>query len=122
MSPTSTEDKIRDLYTEVSEAVNEKLLSDATGTNSLYKIHVSLGKIVNNLAEQQEDGARRSASRSVSVCGDERTVVEERTIIPEADIEEGDEDGDADSNEGTVIHREDVTASLVDDLLTDGEP
>ncbi|KAK8022014.1 ARM repeat-containing protein [Apiospora rasikravindrae] len=107
ISPTSTEEKIRELYEEVASAVEDNLLNDATGRNALYKIHVSLGKIVNQLNEQQErrQFGRTSMSRSVtgsaadrssvagSVAGDdEKSTVErmmdEKSVIAEEDEEE----------------------------------
>jgi condensin complex subunit 3 len=46
------------VYEEVSEAVeNKKLGLDATGRNALFKIHVSLGKIVNALEKEREVAA-----------------------------------------------------------------
>jgi condensin complex subunit 3 len=115
VSPASSEEKIRELYDEVSAAVDDKLLADATSRNALYKIHVSLGKIVNTLGEQ--DTGVRVGSRSVSVTAsvDERASedAEDRTVLPEPQIKEEDED-----SEGTVIHRDDT---LVDELLSDGE-
>ena len=119
----------------MSEAVDAQLLADATGRNALYKIHVSLGKIVNNLDQGQEPGfGRRSVSSratSVSLAAPEdktmmedRTIVEDRTIIKEEDEEdEGDTTigaGGGGSRDTTVIHRADED-SLVEDLLTDGE-
>lgn len=133
VSPASTEEKIRTLYADVSEAVDNQLVADTTGRNALYKIHVSLGKIVNNLdqaAAQHEGFGRRSvSSRATSVALEERTVVEDKTVVHEADIkeeEEGDgeeqqeEDGEGDSNEGTVIQKGDED-SLVEDLLSEEE-
>ncbi|KAK4106714.1 ARM repeat-containing protein [Parathielavia hyrcaniae] len=49
VSPASSEHTTREVYAAVCEAVDGQLLSDATGRNALYKIHVSLGKIVNTL-------------------------------------------------------------------------
>lgn len=100
----------------MSAAVEEKLLSDATSRNALYKIHVSLGKIVNNLGEQ-EAGIRRP-SRSVSVALDARQDDEDdRTVMPEPNIKEEEED---ESDAGTVIHRGDGE-TIVDELLSDDE-
>ncbi len=140
VSPASTEDKLRSLYADVSEAVDAQLLADATGRNALYKIHVALGKIVNTLDQPPPmDGwARRSVSRAASIAtsvathagpaaideeeddGD-RTVVVDRTVVIKE--EEEDED-DVDTPETTVVHREEDEEegdSLVDDLLADGE-
>ncbi|KAL5604696.1 hypothetical protein BROUX41_001953 [Berkeleyomyces rouxiae] len=52
ISPIADEDKLRELFEEVSEAVESNLLSDASSKNSLYKLHVTLGKIVNALGEK----------------------------------------------------------------------
>jgi condensin complex subunit 3 len=125
ISAASSEEKIRETYADVSEAVDNQLLSDATGRNALYKIHVSLGKIVNNLdaAAEGAPGFRRSVSRGTSVGLEDRTVIEDKTVVLEADIkeeEEEEEDRDGDSNEGTVVHKDEAD-SLVEDLLTDGE-
>ncbi|KAI1465043.1 ARM repeat-containing protein [Daldinia caldariorum] len=121
ISPTSSEDKIRSLYEDISSAVEENLVSDATSKNALYKIHVSLGKIVNQLNDQDKM-SRRSASRSVSLPPDEKRTAEDVTVIREPDIKEEDEEEEGDAEEGadvsgTVARSE--ADSLVEDLLTD---
>ncbi|KAM0160194.1 hypothetical protein ACHAQE_004007 [Botrytis cinerea] len=69
ISPASSEDKLRATYEEVTEAVeNKKLGLDATGRNALFKIHVTLGKIVNSLAEK--DTREESVLRGGSVMRD----------------------------------------------------
>ncbi|KAG7111684.1 Condensin complex subunit 3 like protein [Verticillium longisporum] len=126
ISPTSSEEKIRETFDEVSIAVNDKIVSDTTGRNALNKIHVSLGKIVANLGEAGADDRR--VSRSVSVVGDERTETEGRTVVTEPRIKEGDEESqatnasrmDEDSDEGTVIQGKERD-TLVDDLLSEEE-
>ncbi|KAI1085892.1 condensin subunit Cnd3 [Whalleya microplaca] len=120
ISPTSSEDKIRSLYEDVSAAVEENLLSDATSRNALYKIHVSLGKIVNQLGEQDKM-SRRSASRSVSVVPEDKPVTDDATIVPEAPIEEEQEEVVEDGGDDSTVIRRSEGDSLVDDLLTDGE-
>lgn len=147
ISPTSTEEKTRAVYEEISEAVESQLLSDATSRNALYKIHVSLGKIVNNLdqaaAAQMGSGAghgRRSTSRATSLGVDDRTVLvggedrtvlagEDRTIVEQIKEEDEDETGvlddpnDTDADEvadGTTIQMTALQTeddSLTDDLL-----
>lgn len=110
ISPGSSEDKLRDMYGEISVAVEDGLLTDATSRNALYKIHVSLGKIVNSLDEQQQQqqlGASRS-TRSVSVnlpAGDDSKTIgsEETTMIKEQ--EEDDDDGDDDATVTVVPRR-----------------
>lgn len=144
ISPASTEEKTRELYAEVSDAVEQNLIADTTGRNALYKIHVSLGKIVNALDQAKEAGMRRSSrssmSRSVSLGPDEHAVNrDDRTTVgtePQIKEEEEDEglsqvdadEGDDDSGEGTVIQtNDDVTKvepdddgdSLVSELLDD---
>ncbi|KAI1641828.1 condensin subunit Cnd3 [Daldinia loculata] len=126
ISPASSEDKIRALYEDISTAVEENLVSDATSKNALYKIHVSLGKIVNQLNEQDKM-SRRSASRSVSLAPDEKTTMEDATVIRVSRIKEEDEEeeekGDIEEEEADVsgpAGRSEAD-SLVEDLLTDGE-
>ncbi|KAH7144620.1 nuclear condensing complex subunit [Dactylonectria estremocensis] len=113
MSPGSTEEKLREAYTEVSAAVEEGFLSDATSRNALYKIHVSLGKIVNVLDEQQP--TQRRTSRSMSL-NPERQQSEEKSVIEEPHIKEEDED-----SEGTIVPKDEKDSSLVEDLLSDGD-
>ncbi|POR33606.1 Condensin complex subunit 3 [Tolypocladium paradoxum] len=113
VSPGSSEYKIRELYADVSEAVEEGLVSDATSRNALYKVHVSLGKIVNNLEEQQP--SNRRTSRSVSVNLD-RQPTEDKTVVGKPNIKEEDEDSD-----GTLVPKEEEKDTLVDDLLSDGD-
>lgn len=120
ISPYSAEEKIRDLYEEISSAVEDNLLNDATGRNALFKIHVSLGKIVNQLNEQQQleksrehNRFRSSMSRSVtgsvadrssvaggSVAGDEKSAVE--IMMDEKDATIMEEDG-GDEDEKSVV-------------------
>ncbi|OTA94491.1 hypothetical protein M434DRAFT_394633 [Hypoxylon sp. CO27-5] len=122
ISPASSEEKIRNLYEDVSAAIEENLLSDATSKNALYKIHVSLGKIVNQLGEQDKM-SRRSGSRSVSLAPDDKIITEDVTVVPAPPIEEEQEEDvvedDVDVTATTVRRSEDD--SLVEDLLTDGE-
>jgi len=86
ISPASTEEKLKDLYSEVSSAVDDKLVVDATGRNALFKIHVSLGKIVNALAEKEKsrkstfgESLRSSARESVAPEGSMRASVARST-------------------------------------------
>ncbi|KAH8166034.1 hypothetical protein CIB48_g2197 [Xylaria polymorpha] len=142
ISPTSSEDKLRSLYDDVSSAVEDNLLTDATGRNALYKIHVSLGKIVNALDEKIDQLSRRSRSVSVATttatgsataAGDCTTTTgtddgeeeEDVAALPGRrsgdgtvleDVAEEEEDGDDD----TVVVRK-GEEELVNELLTDGE-
>ncbi|KAK9789075.1 putative Nuclear condensin complex subunit 3 C-terminal domain-containing protein [Seiridium cardinale] len=132
VSPSSSEEKIRSLYEDINVAVEENLLSDATSRNALYKIHVSLGKIVNQFAEQDKV-SRRSVSRSMSMMsmsatGDEKTVTEDSVLTQEPIKEEELSDEDGPSNDTTIRQQEmpevqegQEEESLVEELLTDGE-
>ncbi|KAK4193633.1 nuclear condensing complex subunit [Podospora australis] len=147
VSPSSSESKTRDVYAQVCEAVENQLLSDATSRNSLYKLHVALGKIVNVLdtaAAAAQLGQpmmkyRRSMSRASSVGFDEQQqkpqkmekVSESREGSSSVIKEEEDEEED----EATVVlqkteavptplkkkKREDTEEEdeLVDDLLSE---
>ncbi|KAI1430980.1 ARM repeat-containing protein [Xylaria sp. CBS 124048] len=135
ISPTSSEDKLRSLYEDVSLAVDDGLLTDATGRNALYKIHVSLGKIVNHLGDQDKMSRRsRSVSVATSVApsagtSHDRTMSTEDgdvTVMPGRTSADGtgledvaeEEEEEADEGDDTVIRRDE---SLVDELLTDDE-
>lgn len=127
VSPASSEPVTRDVYAVVCDAVNTQLLADATSRNSLYKLHVNLGKIVNTL-DAAADGAagagkgHRSVSRASSVglggggtpAAEDKTIVQHEVQIKEEEVE--DEDDDA----GTVVHRT-PEQSLVDELLSEEE-
>ncbi|KAH0490322.1 hypothetical protein TgHK011_001798 [Trichoderma gracile] len=114
VSPNSSEEKLRETYSVVSEAVEEGLVTDTTGRNALYKIHVSLGKIVNGLEEQQQQQQQQRpshsrTSRSVSVAvseatGDRQSVAGSRAGDDDDEEEEeeegeGEEGGDDDEEE-----------------------
>lgn len=97
----------------MSEAVENQLLSDATGRNALYKIHVSLGKIVNNLDAAVAAGPRVSR-RSMSAAVEER-VGGERTVVPEAEIKEEEEEV-----EESVVGGDDVEETIVEEVEESG--
>lgn len=110
------------------DAVENQLLSDTTGRNALYKIHVSLGRIVNALDVAAEGAAaaasryRGSVSRASSVGFDAgpggSAPPEDRTVVQhEVQIKEEEEDDD---DAATVIHRS-TEQSLVDELLLEEE-
>ncbi|ROT38811.1 condensin subunit Cnd3 [Sodiomyces alkalinus F11] len=127
ISASSSEDKIREAYEEVTIAVNDKLVTDTAGRNALNKLHLSLGKIITALGGGT-GGESRRASRSVSVAGEERSEATDRTNLTETTtIKEEDESvegtvvpRDEDSDEGTVVQSR-YKDTLVDDLLTDEE-
>ncbi|KAH6671598.1 condensin subunit Cnd3 [Plectosphaerella plurivora] len=120
ISPSSSENMIRETYEEVTIAVNDRLVSDTAGRNALNKIHVSLGKIVANLGEV--DVGSRRISRSMSVATEDKTGNEDRSTLMELRIKEEDEEGttglrgDEDSDEGTVIPEKDMS---MDSVLTE---
>lgn len=89
VSPASSEDKLRDLYAEVSTAVDDKLLSDATGRNALFKIHVSLGKIVNALGTGEKQGRKQSKAVDTTMPSPVESPAAEKTSAAEEE-----EDGD----------------------------
>ncbi|KAJ6787730.1 hypothetical protein PWT90_03478 [Aphanocladium album] len=93
ISSGSAEEKLRETYEEVCIAVEEGVVTDAPSKNALYKVHVSLGKIVNALDEQQP----QRNSRSVSTVP-EQQLTEGKAVSEEPVIKEEDEDSD-----GTVI-------------------
>ncbi|KAI0435739.1 ARM repeat-containing protein [Xylaria telfairii] len=111
ISPTSSEDKLRSLYDDVSSAVEDNLLTDATGRNALYKIHVSLGKIVNALDEKSDQLSRRSRSVSVATttAAASATATGDRTATTSTDDGEEEEEEDItvlpgrQSGDGTLL-------------------
>ncbi|KAK4165416.1 putative condensin complex subunit 3 [Cladorrhinum sp. PSN259] len=147
VSPLSSEEKTREVYKEVCLAVEGQLLSDATGRNALYKLHVGLGKIVNTLDAAAEAGAaaqvkyRRSMSRASSVGYESAASAAQShrggSIAPEdannhkiaasresSVIKEEDEEDDATIvlNKTQPARQQRDDKSLVDDLLSeDGE-
>ena len=119
ISPASTESLIREIYQEVSVAIEGKLISDATGRNALYKIHVSLGKIVNNMTEKGASGRKSSAASIQSI--------EDKTVLGEEESEEKTEIVKVEEEyEATVLANGTDTSrlnmdSLVEDLLSDDD-
>jgi condensin complex subunit 3 len=120
---------LRETYELVSSSIEDKSLIqslDATGRNSLYKIHVSLGKIVNTLKEKEDEAGDMRASVNTfrgsvvsngSGSGRKTSPVEDKTLMT---IENDDDDDD----EGTVIVDSGRRGgggrdSLVEELLSD---
>ncbi|PON21708.1 condensin complex subunit 3 [Trichoderma gamsii] len=106
VSPTSSEEKLRESYGIVSEAVEEGLVTDTTGRNALYKIHVSLGKIVNSLEEQRP--AQNRDGRSTSETAERSTPEEaeaeaEEPEEPEPEAEEPEEAEEQEEQDEPVI-------------------
>jgi condensin complex subunit 3 len=129
ISPASTPALLREIYSEVSIAIEDKLIADATGRNSLFKIHVSLGKIVNSLKDDDREGSaslrasvssggRQSVARSIEI-EDEGTVVDDagEEKLESVKVEED----AADDDEGTVVGANETRDELVEELLSDGD-
>jgi condensin complex subunit 3 len=128
VSPASTEEKLREMYSEVSTAVDDKVISDATGRNALYKIHVSLGKIVNSLGEKQGRKSIMPEGRQI-ISSEGKTVLDieeddDKTEIFTAKktqdtIEKEDDDDGTIIGEGETITSPRKRDSLVEELLSD---
>ncbi|KAJ4292195.1 chromosome condensation complex Condensin, subunit G [Collariella sp. IMI 366227] len=139
ISPASSEDKTREVYAEVCEAVESQLLPDATGRNALYKIHISLGKIVNALDAAAEGAAaaaaggryQRSVSRASSMGLGSDAGAKEKTVLQSTERqsaerqvqikEEEEEEEDDEDDAATVVHRTPEEQSLVSELLSEEE-
>ncbi len=137
VSPASTEEKIRELYSGVSTAIDDKIIADATGRNALYKIHVSLGKIVNSLGEKQgrksimPEGRQIISPEGKTVLDieeddeDKTKVLTTRKRAKQGMIEEEEEEDLEEEDEGTIIGEgETITSprkrdSLIEELLSD---
>lgn len=132
ISPASTPSLIKEVYTEISNAIDEKVIADATGRNALFKIHVSLGKIANALKDDADGTASMKSSvnsrkGSVAPSVAPSVVDEESTVLGGngVDFEEGEktelvkvEEEEEEEEEGTIIGhgRRD---SLMSELLSD---
>lgn len=124
VSPASSEDKIRTLYDEVCIAIEDKLVADATGRNALYKIHVSLGKIVNSLGQSEAkksrlSGERGSATPEVDTTGvneDEDEDRDEKTVMT---VQQDDADDDGDEKTIGTIKQEESAMNEEDDVDDD---
>lgn len=115
VSPGSSEDRLREAYTEVSEAVEDGLLTDATSRNALYKLHVSLGKIVNTLDEQKP--AIRANRSSVVSSVAESNQYDDKTAISDVSKVEEEEEGDATVT--AILKKEPVDDESMADEVTD---
>lgn len=115
----------------MSVAVDGKLIADATGRNALYKIHVSLGKIVNSLSEKdRSENKSRKSSVAPSVVDEDRSLLPSEGDEAEPDktalikVEEEVEEGEEDDDTATVIAEEEPNPrrdSLVESLLSDDD-
>lgn len=130
VSAASTESNIRTLYSEVSAAIDDKLIADATGRNALFKIHVSLGKIVNSLTEKPLSIRGRKSSPIVDDAMEDKTTlttkdddgasdhtaVQTRGNSAEAEAEEEEED-----EVTVVLEPRNKRDSVLDELLSDDD-
>lgn len=94
-------------------------MTDAVSRNALFKIHVSLGKIVNTLDEQLQQlnlGARSTRSVSVNVAGgvDEKIGSAESTMVKA-------EEEDGEDHTITMVPRRGVSVATDDTATLDGE-
>ena len=106
ISPASTPEKLREVYATIAAAIDDKLVTDATSRNALYKIHVSLGKIVNAM----DESGQRGPNEKTVIAGEEIVDEDSGTGVGEAiDMDDGVAEGKAGSD------------SLVNDLLKDDE-
>ena len=127
ISPSSTETLICEVYDEVSQAIEDKLIPDATGRNALFKIHVSLGKIVNSLTEREKTMPLRSRKSSVapSVADEEKTIMQEddESVADKTELVKVEEAEENEESEGTVIAdgAKNTRDSLVESLLSDDD-
>ncbi|KAE8447839.1 hypothetical protein EG329_010068 [Mollisiaceae sp. DMI_Dod_QoI] len=127
ISPASTPSLLKEIYNEVSLAIDDKLIADATGRNALFKIHVSLGKIANSLKEDADGTVSLKSSVNSRKGGVAPSVIDEEKTILSADgaeVVEGDKselvkvEEEEEEEEGTIIGRRD---SLMSELLSDAD-
>lgn len=136
ISPASTPALLKDVYSEASIAIEDKIISDATGRNALFKIHVSLGKIANTLKDKEVADAgemtlafggstRGTTSRKSSVAP---SVAVEESVLDEEEKTElgGVKEEEAEESEGTVVGDDTVKVAgngdeLLEELLSDGD-
>lgn len=102
VSPASSEQKLRELYEEVQMAVDEKLVSDATGRNALLKIHVALGKIVNVLNAGDKQGLMGLGRKSRNVTPVD-TPVESPMVLEKTVLRGQEEEEEAEEDEKTLM-------------------
>lgn len=120
ISPGSSEDRLREAYTEVSEAVEDGLLTDATSRNALYKLHVGLGKIVNTLDEQQPAVRPSRSSAAPSVAEGSQSADKTGISDVTAKIEEDAEDAEGDATVTAILKKDPDDESMVDAATDDG--
>jgi len=130
ISAASTESNIRALYSEVSAAIDDKLIADATGRNALFKIHVSLGKIVNSLVEKPKSTSGRKSSPIVDGAEEDKTMISttedddaasNRTAVQSREATEEVEEEEAEDEATVIIERQNKRDSVLDELLTDDD-
>lgn len=100
ISPASSEEKLRQLYSELNVAVDSKLVSDATGRNAILKLHVALGKIVNAMAAPKPartESSTPDAEAEADTQADEEDETAQQTRDEEVEdlLDDDDDDEDA---------------------------
>lgn len=84
ISPSASEDKLRELSNEMNIAVDSKLVSDATGRNAITKLATTLTKIVSALGERSTPAAQTTRDSATP-------EVDADTPIESTEIHEQDE-------------------------------
>lgn len=84
-----------------------KAALDATGRNALYKIHVSLGKVVNGFTDKDKAGRGRKSS----------AIADDKTLLPgdEDCAEEGSEEGEGVKTETVKVKEEEEVQEREED-------
>ncbi|PWW72815.1 hypothetical protein C7212DRAFT_359859 [Tuber magnatum] len=82
-------EKLRELYELVTQAIGDKVATDAPSRNALNKLELSLGKVVSEL---ERDGATEVTGDEIAATGDEtEAVAGEATAGEASDDGEGDD-------------------------------
>lgn len=135
ISPSASEDKLRELSNEMNIAVDSKLVSDATGRNAITKLATTLTKIVSALGERSTPAAqttRDSATPEVDADTpiesteiheqDEESLAKETSelsiadSVDSADLREATFEGDDEDALANQLQLE-VTRSLEDSVM-----
>ncbi|PUU77631.1 nuclear condensing complex subunit [Tuber borchii] len=84
----ATPEKLRELYELVTQAIGDKVATDAPSRNALNKLELLLGKIVNEL---ERDGVTEATGDELAATGDEAEAVAGEATAGEASDDEGDD-------------------------------
>lgn len=137
ISPSASEDKLRELSNEMNIAVDSKLVSDATGRNAIAKLATSLSKIVAAMGDRATPAAqttRDSATpevdadtpiESTEIHEEEESLAKETSelsiadSVDSADLREATFEGDDDDALENQLQME-VTRAMEDSVM-DGD-